>query len=253
MVGLGAARASARRDVEAQPAAGAAQPARPADRGSPGSPAGFDDIARELGRRPTRCCAGSRWPQRIASRAGGGRCARARAATFCPVATRRRDAQAIARAESPAAGPRAAARRARIPEEMTMLDSPVLPRPAPPRSPRSSLPQWRSRRPPPTAASSSSSSAAPPTGWHTVAPTGDPAFAGLRGALRRAIRQRREARQHLHAPSGAGRDRRSCMQPGRRCSSMPSPRPIATARISTGRTCSRPAGTARLPAARTAG
>ena len=96
-------------------------------------------------------------------------------------------------------------------------------------------------RPPPTAASSSSSSAAPPTGWR-------------RGADRRPGLSRRCAarspRISRTAPSSTASSRciRRWPRPAqavrgeaRPCSSMRSPRPIATARISTGRTCSRPA------------
>ena len=69
------------------------------------------------------------------------------------------------------------------------------------------LAEWRSRAPTPTAASSSSSSAAPPTGCRSSRPTGDPQHAGLRAGFDQDLADRSEARQLLHAPSSARRDR----------------------------------------------
>ena len=78
-------------------------------------------------------------------------------------------------------------------------------------------------------------------GLGTLAPTGDPAFAGLRGAFAEDFAGGARVGDFftLHpalAEVGAAVSRRA-----RPCSSTPSPRPIATARISTARTCSRPA------------
>ena len=115
------------RHVEPQPAAGLiTQLGQPVWR--PGSPAGYDDIAAELGRRPTRCCGGSR--RRSGSpRAPAARSMRARSRRAA--ARRARRGRPRRRSRAPRARRRAlalAARLARIPEEMKMPRPPQLPR-----------------------------------------------------------------------------------------------------------------------------
>ena len=123
-----------------------------------------------------------------------------------------------------------------------MFDRRTIPRPvaagaAAARSPRRMSPSRRRR---PTAASSSSSSAAPPTGsarWRRPATRPSPRCAAPSPRISRAA-TRLDGLFTLH-PTLAETAR--LYAAARRCSSTPSPRPIATARISTARTCSRPA------------
>ena len=75
-------------------------------------------------------------------------------------------------------------------------------------------------------------------------PYADPAYARAARRARDRCRRGDQARRHVCAASGAGRDRASCTQRSRRCSSTPWHRPIASARTSTARTCSRSGGAA---------
>ena len=77
-------------------------------------------------------------------------------------------------------------------------------------------------------------------GLHIVAPTGDPAYAGLRGDFAQDLAKGTKLGASSRSTRRSPRPPR-CTPTSRLYSSTPSPRPIATARISTGRTCSRPA------------
>ena len=140
----------------------------------------------------------------------------------------------------------ASARQPGVREEMNMLSrrSFVAAGGAAARSPRLGFPEHGVRaEPPPTGVSCLSSSGARLTDCTSSHPPAT-RLCRLSRRLRPGPRQRGEARLLLHAPPGARRNGEDVCRQSRLCSSMPSPRPIATARTSTGRTCSRPAASA---------
>ena len=121
--------------------------------------------------------------ERIAARTGGQIDARALGPRVLPGALSEATAQAIARAESPGQGARAAARLARIPEEMRMFDRRTFLGGAAGAiallaAPHVAVAQAATDR---RFVFIIQRGAA--DGLGTLAPTGDPAFAGLRGAF----------------------------------------------------------------------
>ena len=219
----------------------------------PGSPAGYDDIAASWAApdalvRRVEVGAADRGARR--SPVDAARARRAVLPGALGEATRDRDRAR----RKPGDRARAAAGQPRIREEMRMLDSPLFPRVGgAPRLLAASLPRLAFAQ-----------RGATDRRFVFIIQRGAADGLGDRRSdrrsgirrrprrLRRGSRGGREARQLLHAPPGARRDRQALCRRSRRCSSMPSPRPIATARISTARTCSRPAARPRI-GSRTAG